>query len=100
MHDHVFSILKLIKQDGAFNQIRPVLDLIKSNKGLKTFCYDLSAATDRFPISVQVDLLSQLYNREVAESWKQLLVNRPYYLKETNKSYTYGTGQPMGALSS
>jgi trehalose/maltose hydrolase-like predicted phosphorylase len=100
MHDHVFSILKLISQDGAFDQIRPVKALIKNNKDLKTFCYDLSAATDRFPISVQVDVLSHLYNRTVAESWKQLLVNRDYYLNETKQSYRYGAGQPMGALSS
>lgn len=100
MHDHVFSILKLIPQDGAFDQIKPVKALLLRNKGLKTFCFDLSAATDRFPISIQVDVLSFLYNRDVANAWKQVLVNRPYYLKETNQSYTYGAGQPMGALSS
>jgi len=100
MHDHVFSILRLIPQDGAFDQIKPVKALLLRNKGLKTFCFDLSAATDRFPISIQVDVLSFLYNRDVANSWKQVLVNRPYYLKETNQSYMYGAGQPMGALSS
>lgn len=100
MHDQVFSILKLIEQDGAFDQIKPVKALIKSNTEGKTFCFDLSAATDRFPISVQVDVLSFLYNRNVAESWKQLLVNRSYYLSETKQSYRYATGQPMGALSS
>lgn len=100
IHDHVFSILKLIPQDGAFDQIAPVRALIQRNKSLKTYCFDLSAATDRFPISVQVDLLSHLYNRDVALAWKQVLVNRPYYLRETGKSYTYGAGQPMGALSS
>lgn len=100
MHDHVFQILELIPNDGAFDQIRPVKALIARNKNGKTFCYDLSAATDRFPISIQVDVLAFLYNREVAEAWKQVLVNRPYYLKETNNSYFYGAGQPMGALSS
>jgi len=95
----VFSILKLIPQDGAFDQIKPVKALIA--KGCKTtFCYDLSSATDRFPISIQVDVLSHLYNREVANAWKQVLVDRPYYLHETKQSYTYNTGQPMGALSS
>jgi hypothetical protein len=96
----VFSILKLIPQDGAFDQIKPVKALIEKNKYGKTFCFDLSAATDRFPISVQVDVLSHLYNRDIANSWKQLLINRSYYLNETKQSYRYGTGQPMGALSS
>lgn len=100
MHDHIFSILRLIKEDGAFDQIKPVKQLIESNKEGKTFCFDLSSATDRFPISVQIDVLSHLYNRDVANSWKQLLVNRSYYLHETKESYKYATGQPMGALSS
>jgi len=68
MHDHVFSILKSIKQDGAFDQLGPVRRLIAFNKKGKTFCYDLSAATDRFPIDIQVDTLAYLYNREVAEA--------------------------------
>jgi len=68
MHDHVFSILKSIKQDGAFDQLGPVRRLIATNKKGKTFCYDLSAATDRFPIDIQVDTLAYLYNREVAEA--------------------------------
>jgi hypothetical protein len=60
--------LRLIDQDGAFNQLKPVKALIKNNKKGKTFCYDLSAATDRFPIEIQVDVLSFLYNRDIANA--------------------------------
>jgi len=61
-------VLKLIPQDGAFDQIKPVKDLIERNKEGKTFCYDLSAATDRFPIDIQVEVLSFLYNRDIANA--------------------------------
>jgi len=49
---------------------------------------------------VQVQLLSYLYNIGVANAWKQVLINRDYFLRETGESYRYSAGQPMGALSS
>jgi len=70
------------------------------------YSYDLSAATDRLPIELQVDLLSLLFgNRETAEAWKGLLVDRDYKLDslefpQANGVYKYSVGQPMGALSS
>lgn len=45
-------------------------------------------------------MLESLYNKEVANAWKQVLIDRPYYLGETKQEYYYGAGQPMGALSS
>jgi len=92
--------LENIPQDGAMDQMKPVRKLLSNNQKGKTFCYDLSSATDRFPIGIQVDILSHLYNRDVANAWKQVLCDRPYYLNETKEKYYYATGQPMGALSS
>jgi len=75
--------------------------------GLPLFSLDLSAATDRLRIDVQVALHSVLFGKEFANSWKTLLVDRPYKLtilthKKEPKSYfvKYGCGQPMGAYSS
>jgi catabolite regulation protein CreA len=65
---------------------------------MKVFSYDLSAATDRFPIDLQVQILSMLYTKEVALAWKSVLVNRDYHFKDN--TYRYSVGQPMGALSS
>jgi hypothetical protein len=85
--------------DGTFDQLKPIkrlfqLDLSKS--GL--FSFDLTAATDRLPIRLQQYLLEPLLNEELASHWAELLVNRDYYLK--GEPLRYGTGQPMGALSS
>lgn len=105
LHSSLFSILRNIEQDGTFNQLAPVRKLM--DKGLKEmYSYDLSAATDRLPIDLQVDILSLLYNnRETAEAWKALLIDRDYHLSnaefpEANGVYRYAVGQPMGALSS
>lgn len=105
LHTSLFSILRRIEQDGTFDQIKPVRALFA--KGLKDmYSFDLSAATDRLPIDIQVSLLSLLYGRkEPAEAWKHLLIDREYVLDspsfpDASGAYRYAVGQPMGALSS
>jgi len=59
VHDAVFDILKNIPMDGTFDQHRPIKDLINKGSG-KFYCYDLSSATDRLPIKLQVQVLNEL----------------------------------------
>jgi len=66
-----------IEQDGTFDQLRPVQDLLsRLNNQSYIASFDLSAATDRLPIKFQTDLLSLFINREFAEAWANLLVQR------------------------
>nr|UPW42193.1 MAG: putative RNA dependent RNA polymerase [Guangxi riverbank mitovirus 3] len=97
IHKHCFDILKKIPNDGCFDQEAPLRRLQKKNLN-ECYSFDLSAATDRFPIDLQVQVMSMLYNIDIASAWKELLVNRDYYLKSV--AYRYSVGQPMGALSS
>jgi len=77
LHDYLFAILKLIPQDGTFDQLKPLNALYE--KGCTTFySYDLTAATDRLPIDLQVQVLQTLKGPELALAWKQLLVDRPW----------------------
>jgi hypothetical protein len=99
LHDFLFSILSNIEQDGTFNQGAPLEKLI-SKKLPFLGSYDLSAATDRLPIDLQVSILSELIDEKFARAWKGLLVDRKYYLAKTKEYYSYAVGQPMGALSS
>jgi len=109
LHKWIFDRLRAIKTDGTFNQAAPVELLIKGFKkeGQFVASYDLSAATDRLPLEIQVDLLSHLMGDTLAQTWGKLLVGRPYQLPKIAKSYNlgydeviYSVGQPMGALSS
>lgn len=107
LHNGIFEILRLIPQDGTFDQHQPVLRLAKL--GLKPYyCYDLSAATDRFPATMLQVLLSFILNSEVAKSWRAFLNARDFKVptrisnkqrvpRNTPKSVKYGAGQPMGA---
>jgi hypothetical protein len=127
LHVALFAVLKILPQDGTFNQVKPVKELVErlKTKGYKSvWSYDLSAATDRLPISLQVKLLTIFTSSEYAELWRDLLVDRVYSfpddLKKTfgmkallktagvvsegtyypNVGVKYAVGQPMGALSS
>lgn len=67
IHLMLFRILKNIPQDATFDQDRGVqmgVKLLKSNK--IAFSYDLSAATDRLPISIQALLIEFLIPRASA----------------------------------
>jgi len=61
LHEYIFNILKHIPNDGTFNQDQAVLTLQTLLKDCKcAFSYDLSAATDRLPISIQIKLLNAI----------------------------------------
>jgi len=108
LHDSLFAFLAKLPNDGTFNQRKSVERCFeKSKQARMSFGYDLSAATDRLPISVQVAILDSLYGKGFGLCWSELLVKRSYWLTTKDKygctvedDYQYAVGQPMGALSS
>lgn len=108
LHDLLFSLLRKLETDGTFDQIRPAQRLI--NLGYQAFwSYDLSSATDRFPLGPQQALLSVLIGPRMAELWAIILTQRFYLTPSPPKGIegpkadtplVYGAGQPMGALTS
>jgi len=109
LHDWLMDILGGIPTDGAFDQHRPVKRLLRmteSKKDVTFYSFDLSAATDRFPVELQRALLEVMFGYTFAYWWQELLVGRAY--KAPLKSVPgkgpimmkYSVGQPMGALSS
>lgn len=125
IHQWIFDVLRQISYvDGTFNQLKPIERL--QSKYLKIRKYvissiDLSAATDRLPLSLQIVLLEELLGMVIskdraaslAEAWGKLLVDRLYEVRlsqdirskcnlptDIPKGLTYSIGQPMGALSS
>lgn len=95
--------------DGTKDQLAPVNRLL--NRGHTRFwCYDLSAATDRLPVSLQARILGYLFGGTFGEDWKSVLVDREYHLPrppsgvvvpdDLPETVKYAVGQPMGALSS
>jgi len=67
LHEYIYSVLRNIPQDGTFNQSRP-LDILRRRlkEDTKVYSFDLSAATDRLPIGVQIQVMAKLCNAELA----------------------------------
>jgi len=88
------GVLGTIKADCTFNQM-------SYKEKLKTgpyYSFDLKAATDLMPVSLQERIVSAILSPEQARAWKHIMVGYPF--DTTNGKISYATGQPMGAYSS
>lgn len=104
LHDSLFTFLKTLPCDGTFDQWSSVSRGVeKSALSRVSYGYDLSAATDRLPIALQILILNTLFGFKFGDAWASLLVDREYELRDPkygDHTVKYAVGQPMGALSS
>lgn len=109
LHLMLTDFLKSLPNDGTKDQISSWKRAASKSLVGHSFGYDLSAATDRLPISIQVSILTSIMGERAAKLWSKLLIERDYILTETSKDIAkgsfhnilrYAVGQPMGALSS
>lgn len=109
LHMALYDFLKEIPSDHTFNQDNGVKRAMVSE--MKTMhSFDLSAATDRFPIWFEEAVLKHLLSnsvknsKEYAKAWTKLLQGLKFSFRYTRKGrlhwLTYGSGQPMGTYSS
>jgi len=71
LHKWLFKIISQINEDGTFDQLRPVTALQHKFESIRKNTFssiDLSAATDRLPISLQVSILKVLLKDIVPDS--------------------------------
>jgi hypothetical protein len=105
VHDWAMSCLRLIPQDGTFDQTAPLRRLTKLVKYRgPMFCFDLTAATDRFPAKIQLSLITWAFGSGAAVSWLNNLRARafsvPWKRGTRDELVWFQTGQPLGAFSS
>lgn len=68
-------MLKKVPQDGTHDQLLPVHRLFPAES---LYSFDLSSATDRLPVSIQVKLLEPVLGKTLALLWRNILVGRSY----------------------
>lgn len=95
IHKGLFQGLKRIPSDRTFVHATG-LDLGQPTSSFHSL--DLSSATDRFPLKLQVELMRKLIGDAKAEAWARILTDLPYDYQ--GKPVFYRAGQPMGAYSS
>jgi hypothetical protein len=106
LHKTLFSVLRKIPNDGTFDQDKAFLRAMDKTKASgKVFSADLSAATDRLPIDLQIGIINYLFGHQLGNLWGAIL-DREFVTREGlgpipfGGSVKYGCGQPMGCLSS
>jgi len=71
IHYRLFDLLESIPQDGTHNQLKPfelLMDKIRCyGQDEQVFSLDLSAATDRLPLSLQKVVIGQLFGNHLSE---------------------------------
>jgi len=98
LHLGLFSLLKRVRGDCTFDQASFVTHLPKKGP---YFSYDLTAATDRFPLEFQKIVVSAVVGSEnYAQAWARVIADREFSVPWTGESIKYRSGQPMGAYSS
>lgn len=93
----MYSMLEKIPQDKTFKQ-GDDLRRLPSDGSVTFFCFDLSSATDRFPIKIIYGLVKRLIGRFRAKAWYDIMVGYPFDYK--NSKISYSVGNPMGFYSS
>jgi len=105
LHDALMAILKTLPTDATWHQDGGARDVQKwSAERRELWSFDLTAATDRFPRTLQSYLLDHLlrgYGAGYGQVWSLLLTNRGYKTPgQSGREVRYAVGQPMGTLSS
>lgn len=100
LHFWLYKLLRKIRQDCTFSQ-GSFKDKLE---GAKVFySIDLTAATDRFPITVIACVLKGVLPADLVDSWVRVMSGYPFdYSKARGRWETvrYAVGNPMGAYSS
>jgi hypothetical protein len=110
IHLGLFKVLRLLPNDGTFDQDASVTRCSeKASESGKAFSFDLSAATDRLPVSLTGNIIESLFGIPgLSQSWQNVMVDRNFRFSSKtieefqipDLDYRYSVGQPMGCLSS
>jgi len=100
IHIWLMTVLRSIPNDGTFNQLKPLFAL-RDRKAKQLYSFDLTSATDRFPIFLQTRILKGFLGAPITYVWQQLMAQS--FVTPFAKGLPpirFGIGQPLGAYSS
>ena len=100
IQDSLYNTLKAISTDSTANQDKGFKSLLMESAGKPTYCFDLSAASDRIPAEMQKYRLELMGGQALGEAWLSVMTERTFLIKTTGKSMRWSVGQPLGLLSS
>ncbi|APG77167.1 RNA-dependent RNA polymerase [Shahe narna-like virus 5] len=95
------KMFKYMRGDATWDQEKQVRRICKwTERGMKLYSFDLTAATDRWPAWHQKLVVDRVFNKGIGEMWFRLMTTTTPYATELKRYIRYAIGQPMGAYSS
>lgn len=101
IHDILMDWLKSRPEDGTSEHSIAALAVREWTKGTDPiWSFDLTTATDRYPVFLQEIVMRAMFGSEVTDLWKDIISNRDFLTPEEDSCVRFAVGQPLGALSS
>jgi hypothetical protein len=103
IHDVLMYWLQTEREDGTSNHSIAAKTVRKWTNGSMShdlWSFDLTTATDRFPLSLQLETLAAIFGQEIADLWKTIIADRDFIGPNGETGIRFAVGQPLGALSS
>jgi hypothetical protein len=96
LHGITMKLLATFRFDGTKSH-RGIVTRLMKLKGKTFYSLDISAATDRMPVKVQIPVVERILPG-FGDIWREICTSRSF--KYRNTELKYAVGQPMGLLSS
>ena len=104
LHKSLMKRLRKMHQDCTFDQTKAISWLREKTKEGPVWSFDLTTATDRFPVKLQEIVLRWFAGKDISKAWLDTMVTfRDFSFKDTRKQVRtcrYEVGQGMGLYSS
>jgi hypothetical protein len=101
LHQFLMRRLGEERSDGSMSHSKAaeaVKEWTKDPK-IQLWSFDLTTATDRWPIELEHRVMVSCFGQEIADCWKEVISNRTFD-GPSGEKVRWSVGQPLGALSS
>lgn len=99
-HDSLFGFLQTLNTDATFDQsasVKSFAQYLYDRKITNIYSFDLTAATDKIPVSVQSVIMTHAFwMHGLGDAWKALLVDRWYDLPSCSWDPSAGLARRLG----
>jgi len=100
LHEFLMDWLKKQPQDGSDSHSKVANDVREWTKSSQDcWSFDLTAATDRWPVELIHRSMTHCFGEEIADCWKSIITDRTF-IGPKGEEVRWAVGQPLGALSS
>jgi hypothetical protein len=100
IHQVLMSYLGSLDYDGTSSHSRAAKVVQNlTNQSIPIWSFDLTKATDRWPLSLISIVMEHCFGKDIADAWTSVISDRTFE-GPNGEQVRWSVGQPLGALSS